>query len=100
MSVIWVTYSKKLKTNMTKSSIKFYPKSHIHFLHNYHLNKLRNYVKMYGGTKVKCVCFYLSRAHEILCCVHELLSRGHELLSRGHEIVKSWERDNYVVRTR
>jgi hypothetical protein len=35
--------------------------------------------KIYGGTKVTCVCFYLSRAHEILC--------------RGHEITKAWPRD-------
>jgi hypothetical protein len=40
----------------------------------------------YGGIKVTCVCFNLSRAHEILC-------RGHELLSRGHEIAKSCARD-------
>jgi hypothetical protein len=40
----------------------------------------------YGGTKVACVCFYLSRAHEILC-------RGRKLLSRGHEIAKSWQQD-------
>jgi hypothetical protein len=47
------------------------------------------YAQTYGGTKVTCVCFYLSRAHEILC-------RGHGLLSRGHEIVKSWERDTML----
>jgi hypothetical protein len=39
----------------------------------------------YGGTKVTCVCFYLSCAHKILC-------RGHELLSRGQDIVKSLPR--------
>jgi hypothetical protein len=42
--------------------------------------------KTYGGNKVTCVYFYLSRVHEILC-------RGHELLSRGDEIAKSWPRD-------
>jgi hypothetical protein len=41
----------------------------------------------YVGTKVTGVCFYLSRAHEILCC-------GHESLSRGHKIAKSWPRDS------
>jgi hypothetical protein len=50
------------------------------------LNFKINNAQTYGGTKVTCVCFYLSRAYEILC-------RGHGLLSRGHEIVKSWERD-------
>jgi hypothetical protein len=41
---------------------------------------------------VTCVCFYLSRGHEILC-------RGHVLLSRGNEIAKSWPRDksDYII---
>ena len=41
---------------------------------------------MYGGTEVTCVCFYLSRAHDIL-------SRAQEILSRAHEIIKSCARD-------
>jgi hypothetical protein len=39
-----------------------------------------------------CVCFYLYRAHEILCRGHEIQCRGHEILCRGHE--------NYVVAKR
>jgi hypothetical protein len=76
------------------------------------------YAQTYGGTKVTFVCFYLSRAHEILCRGHELLSRGHEitkswvsrgheLLCRGHEINKSleqvtmsWPRESLVVAKR
>ena len=40
----------------------------------------------YGGTEVTCVCFYLTRAHDILSA-HTLLSRAHELLSRAHELL-------------
>jgi hypothetical protein len=52
------------------------------FLINFDMMSALNY----GGTKVTCVCFYLSRGHEILC-------RGHELLSHGNEIANSWPRD-------
>ena len=41
---------------------------------------------MYGGTEVTCVCFYLSRAHDIL-------SRAQEILCLAHEIIKSCTRD-------
>ena len=72
--------------------------------------------------EVTCVCFYLSRAHdilrraheilrlahellslahdilsrayEILCRAHEILSRAHEILSRAHEIINSCARHN------
>jgi hypothetical protein len=53
---------------------------------NDHKMNIACWTEYYGGKKVTCVCFYLSRAHEILC-------RGHEFLSRGHEIDKSWSRD-------
>ena len=36
-----------------------------------------------GGTEVTCVCFYLSRAHDILSRAHELISRTHEILSQS-----------------
>jgi hypothetical protein len=45
-----------------------------------------NSVRHVRRTNVTCVCFYLSRAHDVL-------SRGQELLSRGHELIKSWARD-------
>jgi hypothetical protein len=47
------------------------------------------------------VCFYLSRAHEILYGGHELLSRASEIIKwcardtmSWPQITKSWERDN------
>ena len=47
---------------------------------------LHTVVARYGGTEVSCVCFYLSRAHELVIRAHELLIRVHKLLSRAHEI--------------
>jgi hypothetical protein len=43
-------------------------------------------IHVYGSTEVTFVCFYLSRAHEILCL-------GKELLSRANEIIKWCARD-------
>ena len=43
----------------------------------------------YGGTEVTCVCFYLSRVHDILRTSFKSCAR---VLSRAHEILKSCAR--------
>ena len=49
-------------------------------------NTIYLYTYTYGGTEVTCVCFYLSRAHDIL-------SRVHELLKSYARVTKSFARD-------
>jgi hypothetical protein len=85
-----------------------YKGSNLHIAYGiYNQTESAKIFEIYGGTKVTCVCVFLSRGRDILCRGHELLSRGHEIAKSWPRdtmswprVTKSWPRDSYVVATR
>jgi len=56
----------------------------------------------YGVTEVTCVCFYLSRAHDLITRVHDMLSRSentnykHEYRLRTDDQISSLHCNNQI----
>jgi hypothetical protein len=54
------------------------------------------FMVFYDSIEVTCVCFYLSRANDIVTRAHDIILRGHDIVTRVHD--KVYRAHNIVTR--